>query len=87
MKQTKKVRNLNIGGFYKHYRGTIVKVLSVVKHSETLEDMVHYIHLGDGFEWVRPKIMFLDKIDKNTYRFTEYKQELKIHPANESKNK
>lgn len=82
-----KNRKLKIGEFYKHYRGTIVKVLGVVKHSETLEDMVHYIHLEDGFEWVRPKNMFLEKVDKDTFRFTEYKQDLKIHPANESKNK
>lgn len=39
-----------------------MKVLMEVKHSETLEDMVVYVHLDDGQIWARPKQMFLEKI-------------------------
>lgn len=72
-------RKLIIGGIYKHYKGTIIKVLGVVKHIETLEDIVHYIHLKDGFEWVRPKDTLLEKINKDKFRVTEFEQSLKIY--------
>jgi hypothetical protein len=67
-----KKRKIKIGGIYKHYKGYLMKVLGEVKHSETNEEMVLYIHLGDGQLWVRPKMMFLEKIDKanqKIYRF------------------
>jgi hypothetical protein len=53
-------------GKYKHYKGTIVEVIGVAKHSETLEDMVVYNHpdpiKGEVANtlWVRPKKMFLE---------------------------
>lgn len=53
---------ISIGRIYRHYKGTHVKVLSIVLHSETREEMVHYIHLEDGIEWVRPRAMFLEDV-------------------------
>ena len=53
-------------GFYRHYKGHIVKVLGVAKHSETLEDLVVYDHLGTNELsdlWVRPLAMFLESVE------------------------
>jgi hypothetical protein len=53
-------------GFYKHFKGHLVKVLGVAKHSETLEDLVVYDHLGtnelSGL-WVRPLAMFMEDVE------------------------
>jgi hypothetical protein len=53
------------GGVYQHYKGHNYKVLDIVKHSETLEDLVLYECLYDndlGKTWVRPLEMFLETI-------------------------
>ena len=54
-------------GFYKHFKkGDIVKVLGTAKHSETLEDLVVYDHLGNNALsdlWVRPLAMFLEDVE------------------------
>lgn len=55
-------------GIYRHYKGKQYRVHGVVKHSETLEDMVLYEALYEndlGKMWVRPKTMFLEKNDRN----------------------
>lgn len=53
-------------GVYRHFKGGKYEVLSVVKHSETLETMVLYRHLpDDGDLWVRPKAMFEEVIEKD----------------------
>jgi hypothetical protein len=59
------MKTLEIGASYKHYKGTKVKVLFEAKHSETQEPLVVYMHLEDGFIWVRPKEMFLESIIKD----------------------
>lgn len=51
-------------GIYKHYKGKKYEVIETAKHSETLEDVVVYKALyGTGQIWVRPKEMFLEKIN------------------------
>ena len=51
-------------GLYKHYKGNTYQVISVARHSETLEELVVYKALYDtadfgyGAMWVRPKFMF-----------------------------
>lgn len=49
-------------GIYQHYKGARYKVHGVVRHSETLQEMVHYEHLDDGSQWVRPLNMFLETV-------------------------
>lgn len=60
-------------GKYRHYKGKKYEVLSIAKHSETLEELVVYRALyGAGELWIRPKDMFLEKIavdGKEIYRF------------------
>jgi len=62
------MRKLKIGGIYKHFKGDKYLVLGVVRHSETKEEMVLYRQLyGEGELWVRPKAMFLEKVDRKKY--------------------
>ena len=37
---------------FRHFKGNIIEVVCVAKHSETLEDMVVYTHNNEY--WVRP---------------------------------
>lgn len=60
-----KKRELVPGGLYRHYKGKEYKVHGVVRHSETLEELVLYETLYEnklGKMWVRPKEMFLEQI-------------------------
>lgn len=53
-------------GRYRHYKNLDYEVLGVVRHSETLEPLVHYRplyqHSGD---WVRPYDMFTERVVVN----------------------
>lgn len=54
--------------FYKHYKDKPYKYHGIVKHSESLEDLVLYETLYKnelGKMWVRPKDMFFSKIESN----------------------
>jgi hypothetical protein len=56
------------GQLFKHYKGQRYKFLGVVRHSETLEELVLYEALYEndlGRIWVRPKAMFFEKIQIN----------------------
>lgn len=56
---------LVLGGIYRHYKGNLYRVHGVVRHSETLEELVHYEALYTnplGNFWVRPKEMFLGPV-------------------------
>lgn len=55
-------------GKYRHYKGKLYKVLGIVKHSETLEDLVLYECLYENKTakvWVRPLKVFSEKIELN----------------------
>ena len=52
-----------VGGHYEHYKGFRYKVLSIARHSETLEELVVYQALyGERGVWVRPLTMFLENV-------------------------
>ena len=72
---------------YHHFKGDDYLVLDVVINSETKEEMVLYQALyGDGIKYVRPKDMFLSKVDKKKY--PDVKQEYRFELLDiESKNK
>ena len=61
-------------GKYRHFKGNEYEVISIARHSETLEEMVVYRALyGDGGIWVRPAEMWNETVerDEKTYqRFT-----------------
>jgi hypothetical protein len=66
-----------VGKTYRHFKGTLHKVIAIAKHTETLEDMVIYTH--DDKIWARPYDMFTSKVDKEKYPDIEqiYRFELK----------
>jgi hypothetical protein len=54
-----------VSGKYKHYKGNFYRVHGVVRHSETLEELVMYETLYEnrlGRMWVRPMAMFLESV-------------------------
>lgn len=53
-------------GRYRHYKGGEYEVVSVARHSETLEPMVVYrpLYQETGW-WVRPHAMFFEPIEVN----------------------
>lgn len=62
--------DLVIGGVYLHYKQKKYRVLGVVRHSETLEEMVYYeclYHNPTGQYWVRPKELFCGDIKTDNY--------------------
>lgn len=62
---------LKIGQVYRHYKGSLVRVVGVEKHSETLEYHVSYVHIDqdgaqiDDITWTRPLVMWNDVIDRS----------------------
>ena len=73
---------VEIGQKYRHFKGNVITILNIAKHTETLEELVIYEH--DGKVWARPLSMFLDKEDVSNrkdnvtgqkYRFELIEQE------------
>lgn len=61
-------------GIYEHFKGAKYEVLGLVKHSESLEEMVLYKHLDDdGGMWVRPKEMFFEQVERDGKKFPRFK--------------
>lgn len=53
-------------GKYRHFKGNVYEVLGVAAHSETGEEYVVYKALyGEQKLWIRPKKMFLEKIERD----------------------
>ena len=57
------MEKVEIGKKYRHFKGHEVEVLGIAKHSETLENLVIYTHLGTGDMWARPESMFTSDED------------------------
>lgn len=61
-------------GRYRHFKGNEYRVLTVARHSETLEEMVVYQALyGERGIWVRPASMWDETVvrdGKTQLRFT-----------------
>ena len=59
------MKDVSVGGVYKHYKGNLYRVIGIAKHSETLEELVVYEALYDNPRsklWIRPKEMFLEDV-------------------------
>ena len=57
------MESVDVGKKYRHFKGHLIEIIAIGKHSESLEDMVVYKHLGTNAIWVRPLQMFLEKED------------------------
>lgn len=70
---------LNISpGLYRHFKGKQYRVLSLAKHSETLEPMVVYQALyGDYGIWVRPAHMWNETVEYEGRRVQRFESILK----------
>ncbi len=66
-------------GLYVHYKGLLVEVYEIVRHSETLEEMVYYKELsfnknyGKNTLWVRPLKMFKEKVEVEGKKIPRFK--------------
>ena len=71
------MNELKINGIYKHFKGDLYLVIDVAIHSEEKKEYVVYRALyGDSKLYIRPKEMFLSKVDKNKY--PDVKQEYRF---------
>lgn len=57
------------GGRYRHYKGGEYELISLAKHSETLEELVIYKSCTDGQIWARPKQIFCGTVPDGQPRF------------------
>ena len=57
------MEKVEVGKIYRHFKGHMIEIVCIAKHSETLENMVIYKHLGSGEFWARPEKMFLEDED------------------------
>ena len=62
------MREIKINGIYKHFKGDYYLVCDVAIHSEDRNEYVIYRALyGDNSLYIRPKDMFLSKVDHEKY--------------------
>ena len=76
---------------YRHFKGSKAIVITLCKHSETMEDMVVYACVDsnsnheDGI-YVRPLSMFLSEVDHEKYPDIKQKYRFELQEI-DSKNK
>ena len=73
-------REIKIGGTYIHFKGILVKIITIANHTERDERLVIYEHVENHTVWARPYDMFNSLVDrdkypnvKQKYRFEEVK--------------
>ena len=72
------MNDIKINGTYKHFKGHIVKVVALGRHSETKEWFVVYEKTQDGKGykkgdvWIRPMEMFLEMVERDGKRFPRF---------------
>ena len=75
------MREVKIKGIYKHFKGNYYLVEDIAFHSETKEEYIVYRSLYDDTKlWIRPKDMFLSKVDHKKY--PNIKQEYRFELQN-----
>ena len=60
-------------GRYRHFKGKEYEVISIARHSETLEEMVVYRALyGESGLWVRPASMWNEIVERDGQTFPRF---------------
>jgi hypothetical protein len=66
-------RKLQLGK-YQHYKGGQYEVISIAKHSETLEELVIYRAIYGEYDlWARPLKMFLEAVEVDGQKIPRFK--------------
>ena len=62
------MQELKLKRVYRHFKGDYYLTEDLARHSETGEEYVVYRKLyGDGSLWIRPKELFLGRVDRDKY--------------------
>ncbi len=67
------MREVKIGGVYRHFKGSIAVVITIAKDSETMEELVIYTCVDSNDKkhqngiYARKKDMFLSEVDHDKY--------------------
>ena len=60
-------------GRYRHFKGGEYEVIGMVRHSETMEELVVYRALyGERGLWVRPAAMWTETVERDGKRFQRF---------------
>lgn len=76
------MRELKIGGIYRHFKGNLYRVEGTATDSETQATLVLYRPLfpEDGL-WARPLGMFLSEVDREKYPDVQQKYRFEELPS------
>lgn len=55
------------GQYYRHFKGIVVKIICVARHTESGKMHVVYQDDRGNRPWTRPLNLFLSKVDKEKY--------------------
>lgn len=77
-------RNVSPGQTWRHFKGGLIKIITVADHSESLEPFV--IYKCESGTYARPLDMFLSEVDHDKYPDSEQQYRFELVPNSEVNN-